>query len=127
MPFIDIFEYGIVIRRQALVTNDMDIVTLSAVLEFDAPLEINDDLVSFGPCFGLEATDTFTRRLQALGLQYVDDFFVFSGDFPPWCRFKVALVTAPLPRWKPLKTDQDAQVAGSGQKIGSQTALSNTP
>ncbi|WP_223472343.1 MULTISPECIES: hypothetical protein [unclassified Pseudomonas] len=91
MSFISVVEYGIVIRRQELASKFIDVDRLSAVLEFDAPLDISADLVSFGPCFGGEATDELTRRLEALGLQYVDDFFVFSGEFPLWCKFKVAI------------------------------------
>jgi hypothetical protein len=54
--------------------------------------------VSFGPHFGGEAADEFTRRLRALGLEYVDDFFVFAAELPKWCRFPAALeadATAP--------------------------------
>ncbi|KMT54824.1 hypothetical protein [Pseudomonas fildesensis] len=93
MNFINIVECGIVIRRQALLSKFIDIDRLSAVLEFDAPLDMSADLISFGPCFGGEATDELTRRLEAVGLQYVDDFFVFSGEFPMWCKFKVGINT----------------------------------
>jgi surfactin synthase thioesterase subunit len=91
VSFISVVEYGIVIRRKELLFKFIDVDRLSAVLEFDAPLDISDDLVSFGPCFGGEATDELTRRLEALGLKYVDDFFVFSGEFPLWCKFKVGI------------------------------------
>ncbi|MBP5100644.1 MULTISPECIES: hypothetical protein [Pseudomonas] len=91
MSFINVVEYGIVIRRQELISRFIDIDRLSALLEFDAPLDINADVVSFGPCFGGEAADELTRRLEVLGLQYVDDFFVFSGEFPLWCKFKVGI------------------------------------
>lgn len=93
MNFINIVECGIVIRRQALLSKFIDIDRLSAVLEFDAPLDMSADLISFGPCFGGEATDELTRRLEAVGLQYADDFFVFSGEFPMWCKFKVGINT----------------------------------
>lgn len=92
MSFINVVEYGVVIRRQELISKLIDIDTLSMVLEFDAPLDISADLVIFGPCFGGEATDELSRRLEALGLQYVDDFFVFSGEFPLWCKFKVGII-----------------------------------
>ncbi|WP_445656599.1 hypothetical protein [Achromobacter sp. NCFB-sbj8-Ac1-l] len=91
MGFIDIVDYGIVIRRQALESQSVTIDRLLTVLEFEAPLDNSTDLVSFGPCFGGEAADEFIRRLEMLGLRYVDDFFVFSGEFPPWCKFKVGL------------------------------------
>jgi len=91
MSFISVVEFGIVIRRQVLESKNIDIEALSKTLEFDSPLDINADLVSFGPCFGGEAADEFTRRLERHGLQYVDDFFVFSGEFPSWCQFKVGI------------------------------------
>jgi hypothetical protein len=62
---------------------------LLEVLEVSAPLDHNDQIASFGPHFGQEALDTLTRRLSEIGLQYFDDFFEFSGDYPTWCSFKV--------------------------------------
>ena len=47
MSFISVVEYGIVIRRKELLFKFIDVDRLSAVLEFDAPLDISDDLVSF--------------------------------------------------------------------------------
>lgn len=89
MSFIDVVDYGIIVRRQALASQSVGVDKLSVVLEFEAPLDISNDLVSFGPCFGGEAVDEFIRRLEMLGLRYMDDFFVFSGEFPLWCKFKV--------------------------------------
>jgi len=92
MSFINVVEFGIIIRRESLNQLGVDIEALSRTLEFDSPLDISDDLVSFGPCFGGEAADEFSRRLVGVGLNYVDDFFVFSGEFPAWCEFKVGTV-----------------------------------
>jgi len=89
MSFINVVDYGIIVRRQALASQSLTVDQLSVVLEFEAPLDISSDLVSFGPCFGGEAADEFIRRLEVLGLKYVDDFFIFSGEFPLWCKFKV--------------------------------------
>ncbi len=68
MSFISVVEYGIVIRRQELASKFIDVDRLSAVLEFDAPLDISADLVSFGPCFGGEATDEAYSTLRGTGL-----------------------------------------------------------
>jgi hypothetical protein len=54
-------------------------------------LDANEDILSFGPHFGQEAVDEGVRRLEALGLSYVEDFFVFIADLPDWCRLGVAL------------------------------------
>ena len=62
------------------------------VFETDAPDHADQSLLSFGPSFGEEASDEFQKRLEAVGLKYIEDFFVFEGDFPEWCRFEVALV-----------------------------------
>ncbi|MBQ0709918.1 MULTISPECIES: hypothetical protein [Brucella/Ochrobactrum group] len=84
-------EYGIVIRRGSLKRVDISIEMLCELMEQSPPLDISDDIVSFGPSFGGEAADEFVKRLTAAGLEYLDDFFVFNGDFPDWCRFHVCL------------------------------------
>ncbi len=92
MNYINIVEYGLVIRRGCLFDVGLTVDEVSKLLEFPSPLDSNDDIVSYGPCFGGEAADEFCRRLTNIGLQYVDDFFVFNGDFPFWCTFKVGFI-----------------------------------
>jgi hypothetical protein len=84
-------EFGLIIRRAAL--NERGIVWTDVLSAFQVsnPLDLNDDLVSFGPSFGKDALDTFTQRLQALGLIYLDDFVEFACDFPKWCKFRTFL------------------------------------
>ena len=82
-------EYGIVVRRASLKERRVPWDKLLDALEATAPLDANDQIVSFGPHFGRDALDTFIGRLSGMGLQYVDDFFEFSGDFPSWCAFGV--------------------------------------
>jgi hypothetical protein len=60
-------------------------------LQAQAPLDINEDLVSFGPSFGEEALLEFISRLEKLGLVYVDDFVSMAFDLPTWCRIRVEL------------------------------------
>jgi hypothetical protein len=65
--------------------------TLFKTLEAKAPSSKTEGLISFGPLFGQEAANECCRRLAALGLKYVDDFFVFAPEAPSWCAFCVAL------------------------------------
>jgi hypothetical protein len=83
-------EYGIVVRRAALVERGLSWERLLAALEVSKPLDQDDFLISFGPHFGQETLDTLMHRLNALGLKYFDDFFEFAGDYPKWCVFKVS-------------------------------------
>ena len=64
-------------------------------MEVEKPLDSNEFLLSFGPSFGPEALDEFFRRLQELGLEYIDDFFIFTGDFPDWCEFWADMANNP--------------------------------
>ncbi len=84
-------EYGLIIRRDSLKRVGINLKEVFELMEQSPPLDISNDIVSFGPLFGGEAADEFVRRLQGAGLKYLEDFFVFNGDFPDWCRFKVCL------------------------------------
>jgi hypothetical protein len=54
-------------------------------MEAQRPMDEDQELLSFGPHFGEEASDEFIRRLKHAGLEYVDDFFVLSTEAPEWC------------------------------------------
>lgn len=84
-------EYGIVVRRKALSEKIISYSMVLEAMETEAPLDSNDDLISFGPSFGGEALDSFIKRLQILGLEYVDDFFSITFDMPPWCDLRVGI------------------------------------
>ncbi|MEZ4467724.1 MAG: hypothetical protein R3F43_25600 [bacterium] len=84
-------DYGIVIRQAALREQRVRRTALVAAMEGE-PLDESADLVSFGPHFGGEAAEALMRRLEALGLEFYDDFFIFQGDFPFWCSFSGSLV-----------------------------------
>ncbi|WKA26486.1 hypothetical protein [Bradyrhizobium roseum] len=81
-------EFGLIVRRSALVERQVDLQDLFAVMEVGEWFDASDDLLSFGPHFGHEALITIVSRLIELGLVYFDDFFEFCGDYPPWCAFR---------------------------------------
>jgi hypothetical protein len=80
-------EFGIVLRLASLDERGVSLDRILRALEVSAPFDGNSEIASFGPSFGQEALDVFLHRLSDLGLQYFDDFFEFSGDFPKWCIF----------------------------------------
>ncbi|GFE88653.1 hypothetical protein [Steroidobacter agaridevorans] len=84
-------ENGIVVRLAALRAKGIQFKRVLDAMEVDKPLDKNEDIASFGPHFGREAADEFQRRLESLGLVYIDDFFIFSGDFPDWTAFQMEL------------------------------------
>ena len=87
-------DYGIVVRQEALKERGISLTRLLELFEVDAPYDHAGGLISFGPHFGQDASDEFSARLQAIGLQYVDDFFVFASDVPPWCALAACVVPA---------------------------------
>lgn len=85
------FEFGIVIRKEAITTKHISKEKIMEVFEGDKPLDESDVLLSYGPHFGAEAMKELGSRLSQLGLEYIDDFFYFHGDFPDWVEFSVNL------------------------------------
>lgn len=81
-------DFRIVIRREALVDRSVDLSLLLEEFCFERYFDESENLVSLGPFFGGDAADACMRNLEKLGLIYVDDFFIFLGDFPDWCRFE---------------------------------------
>jgi hypothetical protein len=85
MEFVQVTsEYSIVVRLASLSERGIPWEELLLALRGFCTIR------AFGPHFGGEALDALVRRLSALGLQYFDDFFEFSGDFPKWCSFAVS-------------------------------------
>lgn len=81
-------EFGLIVRRNALVERQIDLRDVFTAMEVEAWLDGSDDLLSFGPHFGREALNTIVSRLIKLGFVYFDDFFEFYCDYPPWCSFR---------------------------------------
>jgi surfactin synthase thioesterase subunit len=77
-------DFGVLVRRASLSEKGLSLDQVVAVMESE-PLDRDQQLLSFGPHFGGEAADEFTRRLESLGLSFIDDFFVFECDLPAWC------------------------------------------
>ena len=44
---------------------------------------VEGDLIAIGPIHGNSLND-FLEELEALGLQYYDDYFELSGNWPEW-------------------------------------------
>ncbi|ELW9529570.1 MULTISPECIES: hypothetical protein [Burkholderia] len=82
-------DFGIVVRRQALEEKRVDLSPVLSEFHFEQYFDQSNEFVSLGPFFGGDAADDCMRSLEKLGLSYIDDFFIFMGDFPQWCRFEV--------------------------------------
>ncbi len=81
-------DFGIVIRRGALSRVSLSDEALCELMETPKPLDADDELVSFGPHFGIEAAREFGRRLDARGLVYADDYFILEELVPEWCELR---------------------------------------
>jgi hypothetical protein len=84
-------QFGVVIRRAALDERGIDRQAVLAAMEAKRPLGESPDLITFGPHFGQEALDEFMRRLEALGLEHVTDFFETVMDVPDWLELSALL------------------------------------
>lgn len=82
-------DFGIVVRRAALVAKDVDLSRVMAEFNFQTYFDESNNLISLGPFFGGDVADKCMRSLEKLGLAYVDDFFIFEGFVPAWCSFEV--------------------------------------
>ena len=92
LPMIKIHsDFGIILRKSAIAKRGISKEKITEAFEQNKPLDENDSIVSYGPHFGEEAMEEFGKRLSKLGLEYLDDFFYFKGDFPEWAAFYVAL------------------------------------
>ncbi|MCY1213296.1 hypothetical protein D3C87_869470 [compost metagenome] len=89
------FSYGLVIRQSALIARGITRAQVLEVLEADRPMAEDRELLSFGPSFGGEACDEFVRRLESLGLVYVDDFFGLTLSHPDWLKFSASYDNPP--------------------------------
>lgn len=84
-------QYGILVRRGSLSEHNVPLDALLRAMEVSTPLDMNEDLISFGPSFGEEALREFIRRLEKLGFTYSEDFFDLRMDHPEWCKFRASL------------------------------------
>jgi hypothetical protein len=84
-------DFGVVLRKAALRERGVALEDVLKAMDAHEPLGSDDDLLSFGPHFGQEAANVFSARLDALGLLYVEDYFVFTELVPPWCALHVSV------------------------------------
>ena len=82
-------DFGIVIRRDALNAKGIDLSPVFQEFHFDGVYDECAEFVSLGPFFGGDASDSCMRRLELMGLTYIDDFFILEAYFPNWCRVEV--------------------------------------
>ena len=47
---------------------------------------VEGQLIAVGPLVGETAIEELVRELEGLGLEYYDDFFELSGNWPEWLR-----------------------------------------
>lgn len=83
--------HGIVLRKDAVHAKRIAVEDVFRALEAVTPLDENKDLISFGPSFGEGAMQEFTRRLDALGLDYFNDYCTISADIPSWCALRASI------------------------------------
>lgn len=81
------FQFGLLIRKAALTEKNLSVDAIFTALEVRAANDENEEFLSFGPHFGVEAVQGLTDLLSGLGLQYWDDFFETTLDHPDWCQF----------------------------------------
>lgn len=73
------------IRRSAYEGSGLVRATLDRRLGLtDDEFRVEGDIVAIGPVFDADAFGTLVDELEHLGLQYYDDFFELSGNWPEW-------------------------------------------
>jgi hypothetical protein len=82
-------DFGIVIRRDALVQKSIDLSSVMREFNFSKNYDDSPEFVSLGPFYGGDNADDCMRSLEGKGLAYIDDFFILEGYFPDWCRVEV--------------------------------------
>lgn len=81
------FEYGLVIRRSASSEKGISSKQLENVFEGNKALDLNENILSYGPHFGQDVMMYYFRRLESIGLVHVEDFFELEYDHPEWLQF----------------------------------------
>jgi hypothetical protein len=83
--------FGIAIRKMVLIEKNIPREKVIEAFEMDLPDSENNELMTYGSNFGLDSAEILGKRLEKIGLEYIDDFFYFHGDFPDWAEFSVAI------------------------------------
>ncbi len=86
-------HYTIVVRAASLIERNVSLADLLRAFDVAEPQGMVAGLFTFGPHQGGEISEGLCQSLEKLGLNYVDDYFVFAPEVPDWCRFGAALTT----------------------------------
>jgi hypothetical protein len=78
--------FGIIVKKNELDKANIGYEKILEIFEVFEPFDETDELLSFGPHFGKEASSEFVRRLDSAGLVYGDDYYDFTDFVPDWCQ-----------------------------------------
>ena len=81
---------AVVIRKEGLARKSISAESIKENIETKI-FDEDENLMSIGPCFGEEAVNRISEKLEKLGLEYVTDYFTFTAEFPEWAYFSVGL------------------------------------
>lgn len=72
------------IRRAAFEASSLTRAAIDASLELTAEeFRVENDLIIIGPLFG-DATTRLVSLLEDAGLEYFEDYFELTGNWPEW-------------------------------------------
>jgi hypothetical protein len=75
----------LVIRREVYERTNLARSAIDTRLGLTADeFRVEGDLIAIGPVFDTEAFAGLLEELETLGLNYYDDFFELSGNWPAW-------------------------------------------
>jgi hypothetical protein len=79
-------------RRAAYEASGLSRVSIDERLGLTADeFRVEEDLIAIGPIHGgADVLSDFIAELEAAGLEYFDDFFELSGNWPEWLRLRAS-------------------------------------
>ena len=84
------------IRRAAYERADLARASIDQRLGLTADeFRVEGDVVAIGPVYDGEALATLLDDFERLGLEYYDDFFELSGNWPEWLALFAGSLTTP--------------------------------
>lgn len=83
-------EFGLIVRKAALDKKGISRSMLDTIMTDIHLIGESEDLLSYGPMFGMESLDEIIFRLQNIGLIYVDDFVELNFLVPNWVKLGIA-------------------------------------
>lgn len=75
----------IVVRRSAFERASLTRAAIDHALTLtDQEFRVERDLIAIGPIYDDEGLTALVRAFEGAGLEYYDDFFEMSGNWPEW-------------------------------------------